>query len=273
MDVPDHLVGPSLTILLYLSSNTVNHLTLIEDGFPSPPAMDVAVSHAILDLVSRRELGPTFRLHVPGPIVAFGRSDRKEPGYRHAVRAAEAHGFAAVERLAGGRAAVFHESTLAFSWALPESDPRSRTIERFRIVSTLMAEAFRSLAIDARIGPVAGEYCYGDWSVNVGGRVKVMGVGQRLVRQAAHVGGVVVVDNGYRIRDVLVPTYRALRVDWDPRTAGALADRNPGVNVARVTSAIGQALETRFDVVRSPMPPMVLEHAQSMINDHLPAVA
>ena len=37
-----------------------------------------------------------------------------------------------------------------------------------------------------------------------------MGVGQRLVRGAAHVGGVVVVDQGDRIRDVLLPVYDAL---------------------------------------------------------------
>lgn len=251
----------------------MNHLTLIEDGFPHPGAMDVAVSHAVLDLVSRGELGTTFRIHVPGRVVAFGRADRNDAGYRHAVRVAEAHGYSAVERLAGGRAAVFHQSTLAFSWATPDPDPQARTIERFEKISSIMARAFQSLGVDARVGAVAGEYCRGEWSVNVGGRVKVMGVGQRLVRGAAHVGGVVVVDGAYLIRDVLIPIYRSLGIDWDPRTVGALADRSPGLDIPRVRAAILGVLGDEFAIDRTSMPSGVTELAGTMIGHHLPAVA
>jgi lipoate-protein ligase A len=235
--------------------------------------MDVAVSHSILSAVSNGELGETFRLYVPERVVAFGRSDRRSPGYAHAVRIAEAHGYAAVERLAGGRAAVFHPATLAFSWATPDPEPAAHTIARFRFISTLMANAFRSLGVDARIGAVAGEYCAGDWSVNVGGRVKVMGVGQRLVRNAAHVGGVVVVDDGYRIRDVLIPIYRSLQIDWDPRTAGSLADRSPGLDNDRVAEAITRQLEETFLVTRDKLPTSIVSEAHLLIDDHLPKVA
>src|SRR5690606_187272 len=148
---------------------------------------DVAVSHAILSAVSEGELGPVLRLHVPGPLVAFGRADRVTPGYPAAVRAAQAHGFAPVERLAGGRAAVFHESTIAFSLAIPAPEPKPGIHARFEMISQLMVDAFEALGVDARIGELPGEYCPGQWSVNVGGRVKVMGVGQRLVRRAAHI--------------------------------------------------------------------------------------
>lgn len=235
--------------------------------------MDVAVSHSILSAVASGEMGETFRLHVPAPVVAFGRLDRRSPGYSHAVRIAEAHGYAAVERLAGGRAAVFHPSTLAFSWATPDPEPAARTIERFRFIAELMATAFRSLAVDARIGAIPGEYCRGDWSVNVGGRIKVMGVGQRLVRNAAHVGGVVVVDDGYRIRDVLIPIYRSLQIDWDPRTAGSLADRSPGLDNTRVAAAIIGQLERHFLVTRERIPETVVSAAHLLIDAHLPKVA
>jgi lipoate-protein ligase A len=136
-----------------------------------------------------------------------------------------------------------------------------------------MANAFRSLGVDARIGAVAGEYCAGDWSVNVGGRVKVMGVGQRLVRNAAHVGGVVVVDDGYRIRDVLIPIYRSLQIDWDPRTAGSLADRSPGLDNDRVAEAITRQLEETFLVTRDKLPTSIVSEAHLLIDDHLPKVA
>jgi lipoate-protein ligase A len=235
--------------------------------------MDVAVSHAILRAVSDGSLDGVFRLHVPGPVVAFGRADRSVPGYNEAVRAARAHGFFPVERLAGGRAAVFHESTLAFSWVVPLDEPRAGIEQRFELTAGLMAAAFQSLGIDARVGEIPGEYCPGGWSVNVGGRVKVMGVGQRVVRGAAHVGGVVVVDGAERIREVLIPVYRSLRLDWDPRTAGALADRSPGVDTGLVADAIVEAFASRFDFDEGAIPPDVVERAFYLVPEHLPKVA
>lgn len=251
--------------------NPVNSLTLIRDARPGP--FDVAISHSILSAVSAGEMGPTLRLHIPGAMVAFGRADRVTPGYPSAVRAAEAHGFAAVERLAGGRAAVFHESTIAFSLALPEPEPKTGIHERFELISTLMVDAFESLGVDARIGELPGEYCPGEWSVNVAGRVKVMGVGQRLVRRAAHIGGVVVVDDGERIRDVLVPVYRALGLDWDPRTAGSLADRSPGLTTDLVMKSIKDQFRKRFSLSESELPSSILIRAEELLADHLPRVA
>ncbi len=137
----------------------------------------------------------------------------------------------------------------------------------------IMASSFESLGIDARIGELPGEYCPGEWSVNVAGKVKVMGVGQRLVRGAAHVGGVVVVDDGERIRDVLIPVYRALGLDWDPRTSGALADRAPGLDNAKVATAIVTAMSRGFDLVRGELPDSVIDEARTMLSDHLPRVA
>jgi lipoate-protein ligase A len=206
-------------------------------------------------------------------VLAFGGADRVQPGYADAVHAANAHGFAAVERLAGGRAAVFHQSTLAFAWAMPDDDPRAGITERFRTIALTMVSAFEGLGIDARVGQLRGEYCPGEWSINVAGRHKVVGVGQRLVRGAAHVGGVVVVDHGDWIRDVLIPVYRALALDWDPRTTGSLADRSPGLNTAKVTNAIVSALAERFVLEPGELPRSVVEGARALLPDHLPKVA
>jgi len=231
------------------------------------------MSHSVLKAVASGELGGVFRIHTPGPVVAFGRADRAVPGYRHAVRAAEAHGFAAVERLAGGRAAVFHEGTLAFSWAVPDPEPQMRTMERFRTISSIMVDAFTTLGVDPRVGELPGEYCPGEFSINIAGRLKVMGVGQRVVRGAAHVGGVVVVDQVRRIRDVLVPVYRALGLDWDPRTAGAIADRAPGVDTEAVATAIIESFGSRFEVSRGVLPAKVVSQAEVYLPSHLPQVA
>jgi lipoate-protein ligase A len=251
----------------------VRRFTLVTESYLDHPALDTAVSHSILSAVGRGELQGVFRLHIPAPIVAFGGADRLEEGYPQAVRAANAHGFAAVERLAGGRAAVFHEATLAFAWTVQEDDPRAGIRERFALMAETMSAAFTGLGIDARIGELPGEYCPGAWSVNVGGRVKVMGIGQRLIRGAAHVGGVVVVDEGERIRDVLIPVYRALDLDWDPRTCGALADRSPGLDNATVLEAIINALAERVGLERGRLPESIIDEARDLLPDHLPRVA
>ncbi len=250
----------------------MDRFTLIEDGFPDLGPMDVAVSHSILSAVAAGDLGGVFRLHVPGRVVAFGRADRLAAGYPSAVKASRAHGFTAVERLAGGKAAVFHESTLAFSWAVPDPEPIARIIDRFETISSIMVAAFNSLDVDATVGKLPGEYCPGRFSVHAGA-VKVMGVGQRVVRGAAHVGGVVVVDEGHRIRDVLIPIYRALGLDWDPRTAGSLSDRSPGLHTTQVAEAITEAFGARFDLSPGTLPDAIVDEARSLVSSHLPKVA
>ena len=251
----------------------VDRVLFISDSYRDHPALDVAVSHAILGAVARGEMGPTFRLHVPHRIMAFGMADRIQPGYPYAVKISEAHGFAPVERLAGGRAAVFHERTLAFSWATPEDDPRTGITQRFQRLSGLMARAFKNLKIDARVGEIPGEYCPGEYSVNVAGRVKVMGVGQRLVRGAAHVGGVIVVDDSRSIEGVLVPVYRALGIDWDPRTVGALADRSAGTGVTDVSSAVVDELRRIADIEEGQIPSEVVEAGHDLLERHVPEAA
>jgi hypothetical protein len=107
--------------------------------------------------------------------------------------------------------------------------------------------------------------------VNARGAVKLMGVGQRLVRGAAHVGGVIVVADADRIRDVLVPVYAALGLDWDPATAGSIEDElaRP-VALAEVATAVRGALAARHQVVDGPLGPAVLARADGLEADHEP---
>ena len=89
--------------------------------------------------------------------------------------------------------------------------------------------ALARLGVDARVGEVPGEYCPGAFSVNARGRTKLAGVGQRLISGAAHLGGVVVVRDSAGVRDVLIPVYEALGLEWDPETTGSVEDEVPGV--------------------------------------------
>jgi lipoate-protein ligase A len=241
-------------------------LSVYAESFSS--SLDPAVSHALLRMVANGECGESLRLYRPDDVVAFGKRDVVTDGFLQAVESAGKAGFASMIRLAGGRAAVFHRDTVAFAWAMPAPSPRAGITERFERLSGLLVDAFRALGADARIGEVPGEYCPGEFSINLGGLVKVMGVGQRLIAGAAHVGGVIVVDRGDRIAEVLAPVYRDLGLEWDPRTSGDLASGVPGLTWPQVYGAVLGSFAEIADVAPGVIPAEVLTRARALEPAH-----
>ena len=239
-----------------------------EESFPERPAFDTAVSRALLLAVGEGRSPAALRLHEPGDAVAFSLLDRVQPGFREAVAAARAQGFDATLRLAGGRAAVFTRETLAFAWCIPDPEPRATIAARFDEVAALVAAALRRLGVDARVGAVPGEYCPGDHSVNARGQRKLMGVGQRIVRGAAHVGGVVVIGGSARIRDVLVPVYDRMGFAWDPASVGALEEEIGPVSRSTVVDALLAELGKSHALEHAPIPAPVLDAAATREADH-----
>ena len=226
-------------------------IRLLTEQYPDRPAFDTAVSHALLRQAGSGDLAETLRIHQPGSIVAFGRRDVVSPGYHRAVAASRAAGYEAIERMAGGRAAVFHPGTLAFAWTIPTPIPRETIKPRFEALASTLLAAFRGLGADARLGEVPGEYCPGEYSINVAGHHKVMGTGQRIIGRAAHVGGVIVIHGGDRIAEVLIPVYQALNLKWDPTTSGDLAAAVPGVTGRDVMAAVVAEFDRRFGLEES----------------------
>ena len=220
----------------------------LDFGFPGRPAFDTAYSRALLDLVAAGAAPETFRLYQPDDVLAFSSVDAASAGFAEAVSAARAVGFASVLRLAGGRAAVFHRETLAFAWTIPAPESRDGIHARFEQISAVVAAALRRLGVDARIGEVPGEYCPGAYSVNARGVRKLMGVGQRVIRGAAHVGGVIVVRDSNRVRAVLQPVYAAMRVTWDPSTTGSVEDERGDATRDEVAAALLAELRARFAI-------------------------
>jgi lipoate-protein ligase A len=222
----------------------VRSLDIIDTAFPGRAAFDSAVSRAVLREVAAGKRPATLRIYRPDDVVAFSTTDLRRPRFSLAVRAAHDAGFAAALRLAGGSAAVFHTETLAFAWCTPEEDERAGIRARFERVSDWVARALRRLGVDARVGEVPGAYCPGDYSVNAGDRVKLMGCGQRVVRGAAHTGGVIVVGGSDRVRNVLAPVYAELGFDYDPTTTGAVEDETGAASFEAVRAALLEELPT-----------------------------
>jgi octanoyl-[GcvH]:protein N-octanoyltransferase len=226
----------------------MEQLRLIRHSFPDQPELSTAVSRTILQRVAAGELPPTIRVHRPGNEVAFGRQDLASPHYEAAAEAARAAGFAAVERLAGGRAAVFHSGTIAIARAYADPQPPKRTYARFEEMAAQIARALRAVGVDARVGEVPGEYCPGAYSVNARGAVKLSGIGQRMIRGGAHMGGVVVASGGRDVARALEPVYEALELEWDPATAGDISAElgrvvDPGEIEEALIAELGKAYE------------------------------
>ena len=218
--------------------------------------------------VAAGELPETLRIAHPGTTVAFAKRDAVADGYDEAVRAAREHGFEATLRLAGGRAAVFHDGTMEVGHAVPDEEPRARIHDRFRHTADRLARALAGLGVDARVGDVAGEYCPGRYSVNARGAAKLAGIGQRVVGGGSHTGTVLVIEGEDRINAVLEPVYAALGLDWDPAVSGSVRTEVPSATWDAVRDAIVAEYAREYDVVEGAVDAETLELAQSQAGEH-----
>ena len=242
---------------------------LLEGPAGADPALDVALPHALLELVAeRRRPRPVLRHYRPRPTVAFGRRDVFLDGFHDAVAAARRHGFAPVIRGAGGRAAAYHEGCLIFDEIMPAKHTIGGIRERFAADARRQCDALRSLGVDARVGEVTGEYCPGEFSVNARGRVKLIGAAERIIRGGWLHSSVVVAESAAPIKSVLVDVYAALGLEWDPETTGAVADEAPGVGLHEVRRALLAAYETRYRLTPTSLTPADLTRAGELLARH-----
>jgi octanoyl-[GcvH]:protein N-octanoyltransferase len=250
----------------------VSTLRLLRDSFEDDPALDTAVSRAVMLRVAAGELPETLRIARPGAFVAFAKRDAVAPGYDAAVAAARESGFEAVLRLAGGRAAIFHEGTIEIGHARPDREPRAHIHERFADTAGRVAAALRALGVDARVGEVPGEYCPGRYSVNARGTVKLAGIGQRIVAGGSHTGVVLVVNGEERIREVLEPVYDALALEWRPEVTGSVQAEDPALGWERVAAALVDEYARHHELVEAELDDETLALARTLVPEHRPLV-
>ncbi|HLM08986.1 MAG TPA: hypothetical protein VK307_04705 [Thermoleophilaceae bacterium] len=243
-------------------------LRLLRDSFADDPALDAAVSRALMFRVAARELPETLRIARPGTTVAFAKRDAVAPGYAAAVRAAREHGFEATLRLAGGRAAIFDDGTMEIGHAVPDHEPRAGIHERFERTAERLARALAALGVDARVGEVAGEYCPGRYSVNARGAVKLAGIGQRVVSGGSHTGVVLVIEGEDRINSVLDPVYAALGLDWQPAATGSVRTEAPSATWDRVGAALVTEYAREYDLTSTELDPDTLALAKQLAAEH-----
>jgi octanoyl-[GcvH]:protein N-octanoyltransferase len=242
-------------------------LLVIRETDARPPAMEVAVAHALL---GRPSLGPVLRLYRPAPTLAFGRLDTLRPGYEAGVAAAREHGFEPVVRAPGGHAVAYHEGCLGIDELVPDDDPIASMQARFAATGELLAEALRSLGVDSRVGRVPREFCPGDFTVNARGRVKLVGTAQRVVRHGSLLAGSIAVTGAGSLRAVLGDVYGALALDYDPATVGAVEDEVPGVRLEAVEEAVLGVYAEHHELVEWTLDEETLAAARRLQDWHAP---
>lgn len=249
-------------------------MQVIRDAHPHDPLLDMAATHALLRAVGSGARGPSARVFVPGPTMAFGRLDALRPGYRHATEAARAHGFTPVLRLGGGHAAAYDQGSVIVEIVVPSTRIAEGIEERFRQGTELVADALAAAGVPhPTIGELPGEYCPGTWSVHADGtRIKLAGTAQRSIRGASSLSAVVVAERGDTIRAALTDVYAALGLQWDPSTAGAANDVAPGLTTAHVVQATIAEIAARWPgrTSHATLDAALLAEAEELRRHHTP---
>ncbi|MFM6974319.1 MAG: lipoyl protein ligase domain-containing protein [Agromyces sp.] len=189
---------------------------------------DLMASQDLLHAVSQHpELGAIVRVYRPAPTLAFSRRESHLPRFAEAVAEASAFGYEPVIRPAGGRAVALDAQWLVLDVITPELTRRDNT-EVYRDWGQRLVDLAREHGVDARLGPVEGEYCPGEYSVNARGVVKLFGTAQRVSRHARLFSASVALSISPIAAELLDRVNRLLELDWSPATLGSLAVEAPG---------------------------------------------
>lgn len=197
---------------------------------------------------------PLLRIYRPEPTVVFGQRDTRLPGYQEARRRAEELGYTRLVRRAGGRAAAYHPGALVVDHIEPDPDPIKESQLRFTRLGGLLEQALAHAGVPVRMGPIPGEYCYGEHSVHginpqaADTRIKLVGTAQRQISSGWLFSSVILAEGGAQVRRVLTPIYEALGIGWDPLTAGAASDLCPEVTVGTVQEAVINVYRQHWDL-------------------------
>ncbi|MGD9957500.1 MAG: lipoate--protein ligase family protein [Candidatus Nanopelagicales bacterium] len=221
-------------------------MTALLEGAPAHVEDRTAAAVARLREVAASDSWGVLEWGRPGRSAAFSRRDERSAGFADAVESVRLRGFEPFVRPVGGRLACYHDGSLVLDLLVRNADPRPGTTARFRVLADTIAVGLGRLGVDARTGAVPDEYCPGEWSVNAGGRTKLVGTGQRLVRGAVLLTAVIVVGDPEPLAEAMGDAYKRLGLAFDPRSVGSVSQSVPGVTLADVEDAVGGALAERL---------------------------
>lgn len=218
-------------------------------GRERTPRADRTVTESLIE-ETRRTGDPGLRVWYPPRQAVFGPRDRVAAGYERARALAADRGFEPVDRSVGGRAVVHTGSTLAFVRAVSVDATTVDVSDRYERVRDRLVTAVESVGVEPRRGEPPASFCPGAHSLAAGG--KLAGLAQRLRRDVAVTGGLLVVADAAAFAGALAPLYRCLEVPFDPTSVGSVAAAGGPDDLAKVRAAVEDALvDGRPRTVRS----------------------
>jgi octanoyl-[GcvH]:protein N-octanoyltransferase len=168
-----------------------------------------------------------LRFRRPRPTAAFSLQDTVHAAYERVKLQAETSGFVPVERGTGGRLTMFDERALAVTIISPDAEPQQFVMQRYEALASSIATVLASLGIDARIGELQNEYCPGKFSINAEGRIKLVGIAQRMNRHCYQMGAIIAVERSDKASNAIAEAYRTMGLSFDSKTYGAITEINP----------------------------------------------
>ncbi|HET7050150.1 MAG TPA: hypothetical protein VFI54_17935 [Solirubrobacteraceae bacterium] len=239
------------------------------DRAETDAALDVAVSHALLNRSAQNGLG-SLRLWRPlSPALSVGRLDVRHPRLPEVLALARAAGVAPVRRLAGGHAATVDSGCLCLGWAQPH--PRlEESGARYELIAQAIAEALGALGVASSLGESPGEWCPGAWSVQ-GPSGKLAGLAQRVVSGGAWCEALIVIQPAPELRALARQVHQVLGLEWSDSAQGELAELLPGtpdLHAALTDSVITTLTKRLGPVERRPLPADSRDAAVALADEH-----
>ena len=214
----------------------IDDTNLSAEARPSPLEYASWVKEKLTNLQPGEE--GVLRFRRPRATAAFSPQDTTHPDYERIKDQARANGFEPIERGTGGRLTMFDEGSIGITIIAPHPEPHQQTMQRIEIFAGAIADALTKLGIDARVGELANEYCPGKFSINAEGRVKLVGIAQRINRTCIQMGAIISVERSEKACKSIAEAYLTMGLNFDPKTYGATMELQPSLKFADVTSAL-----------------------------------
>ncbi|NKE63360.1 lipoate--protein ligase family protein [Lentzea sp. PSKA42] len=245
-----------------------NHTRLLVSGSSGSAVTELMIP-ALLLRGPNAGWSQLVHIYVPhGPVVAFSGRDLRSPGIAAATEVARSAGFEAVVRSPGGRMVAYDSGAVVIDHLDSTSGIRHAGRSTFAENAESHARVLRGLGdIDARVGEVDGEYCPGEFSVNVEGRTKVVGSAQRVTSTGSLFSTVVQVTVSDRVRAVITAVSEALGYDLRTSTIAGLADYAPALTAEDVAAAFASDYRGRLGLTDRRLPTEVVAHASTVTPD------
>ncbi len=224
----------------------VDDTKLPADARPSP----TQYAEWVKDRLANLQLGEKgiLRMRRPRPTAAFSPQDTTHPDYERVKEQARTNGFEPIERGTGGRLTMFDENALAITLISPHPEPHPYMMQRYDVFAGAIAGVLQRLGIDAQIGELPNEYCPGKYSINAAGRVKLVGIAQRMNRRCIQMGAIISVMRSAKACSAISDAYQAMGLAFDAGTYGAMAELVPLLSYEDVSGAFVDGLSQEFDL-------------------------